>query len=805
MSQSPVSPSSHAHPVLPLRDIVVFPNMIVPLFVGRPKSVAALKEAMRADKQVLLLTQRDSALDDPGPDDIHAVGCIATVLQLLDLPDGTVKVLVEGGARVRATGFSETVRWLAADTEAFADAPSDPKELATLSRAALGKFEQYIKLNKKIPPEVMVSLNQVESADRLADSLAAHLDLSLADKQALLETPSVARRLETIYGHMEGEIGVLEVEKRLRGRVKRQMERTQREYFLNEQMKAIQRELGEDANDGDEASQLAWRLQKARMPREVRQKAEAELKKFRNISPTSAEAGIVRSYLGWLLDLPWAQRSPLKTDLAGAQSILDADHFGLEKVKDRIVEYLAVQQRLGKVKGPILCLVGPPGVGKTSIGQSVARATNRKFVRISLGGVRDEAEMRGHRRTYVGAMPGKIVQAMKRAGTVNPLIMLDEIDKLGADHRGDPAAALLEILDPAQNNSFTDHYLDAPYDLSEVMFIATANTLAMPRPLLDRMEVIRLPGYTETEKAAIAKRYLIPKQTRENGLSDAQWRVSDGALSELIRGYTREAGVRNLQREIAGLARKTVREIEEHAADGLTVTRRNLAKYAGVPRFRRAELESEDRIGTVTGLAWTQVGGELLTVEAVAVPGSGKISATGKLGAVMKESITAADIFVKARADALGLDAAMMARRNVHLHLPEGAVPKDGPSAGLAMITAIVSCLSGVPVRRDVAMTGEMTLRGRVLAIGGLKEKLLAAQRAGIRKVLIPRDNAGELVEIPAALKRGLEILSVARVEEVLAHALAAPLRPAAAGDPESLDPLPAPPKPDATPGAIRH
>ena len=805
VSKSPVSPPSDAHPVLPLRDIVVFPNMIVPLFVGRPKSVAALREAMRADKHVLLLTQRDSALDDPGPDDIHPIGCIATVLQLLDLPDGTVKVLVEGGTRVQVTGYSETVRWLAAETEPFADAPSDPKELATLSRAALGRFEQYIKLNKKIPPEVMVSLNQVEGADRLADSLAAHLDLSLADKQALLETPSVARRLETIYGHMEGEIGVLEVEKRIRGRVKRQMERTQREYFLNEQIKAIQRELGEDAAEGDEASQLAERLKKARMPREVRHKAEAELKKFRNMSPTSAEAGIVRSYLGWLLDLPWAQRSPLKTDLAGAQSILDEDHFGLEKVKDRIVEYLAVQQRLGKVKGPILCLVGPPGVGKTSLGQSIARATNRKFVRISLGGVRDEAEMRGHRRTYVGAMPGKIVQAIKRAGTLNPLIMLDEIDKLGADHRGDPAAALLEVLDPAQNNGFTDHYLDVPYDLSEVMFIATANTLAMPRPLLDRMEVIRLPGYTEAEKAAIAKRYLIPKQTRENGLSAAQWRVSDGALTQLIRGYTREAGVRNLQREIAGLARKAVREIEEHTAAGLSVTRRNLPKYAGVPRFRSAELEAEDRIGTVTGLAWTQVGGELLTVEAVAVPGSGKISATGKLGEVMKESITAADIFVKARTDALGLDAALVAQRNVHVHLPEGAVPKDGPSAGLAMITAIVSCLSGVPVRRDVAMTGEMTLRGRVLAIGGLKEKLLAAQRAGIRKVLIPRDNAGELVEIPEALKRGLEIVPVARVEEVLEHALAQPLGPAATSDAESLDPLPAPPEPGTTPGAIRH
>jgi ATP-dependent Lon protease len=570
-------------------------------------------------------------------------------------------------------------------------------------------------------------------------------------------------------------------------------------------MKAIQRELGEDTADGDEASQLAERLHKAKMPRDVRQKAEAELKKFRNMSPTSAEAGIVRSYLGWLLDLPWAQRSPLKTDLAGAQAALDADHFGLDKVKDRIVEYLAVQQRVGKVKGPILCLVGPPGVGKTSLGQSIARATNRKFVRISLGGVRDEAEMRGHRRTYVGAMPGKIVQAIKRAGTVNPLIMLDEIDKLGADHRGDPAAALLEILDPAQNSAFNDHYLDVSYDLSEVMFIATANTLAMPRPLLDRMEVIRLPGYTEEEKAAIAKRYLIPKQVRENGLSEAQWRVSDGALTELIRGYTREAGVRNLQREIGGLARKAVREIEEGTSDYLAVTRRNLTKYAGVPRFRRAELESEDRVGTVTGLAWTQVGGELLTIEAVAVPGTGKITATGKLGEVMKESITAADSFVKARAEALGLDTGLMARRNVHVHLPEGAVPKDGPSAGLAMVTAIVSCLSGVPVKRDVAMTGEMTLRGRVLPIGGLKEKLLAAQRAGIAKVLIPRDNQAELVDMPEALKRGLTILPVTRVEEVLEHALARSLRPVPTADPESLDPLPAPPEPGATPGAIRH
>ena len=805
MSQSSASPTSQSHPVLPLRDIVVFPQMIVPLFVGRPKSVAALREAMRADKQVLLLSQRDSTHDDPGPDEIHRVGCMATVLQLLDLPDGTVKVLVEGNRRVRVRDYSETVRWLAAEAEAFSDEPSDPKELATLSRAALGRFEQYIKLNKKIPPEVMVSLNQLEGADRLADSLAAHLELSLADKQALLEMPTVARRLEAIYGHMEGEIGVLEVEKRIRGRVKRQMERTQREYFLNEQMKAIQRELGEDAAEGDEASQLAERLYKAKMPRDVRQKAEAELKKFRNMSPTSAEAGIVRSYLGWLLDLPWAQRSPLKTDLAGAQAALDADHFGLDKVKDRIVEYLAVQQRIGKVKGPILCLVGPPGVGKTSLGQSIARATNRKFVRISLGGVRDEAEMRGHRRTYVGAMPGKIVQAIKRAGTLNPLIMLDEIDKLGADHRGDPAAALLEILDPAQNNAFNDHYLDISYDLSEVMFIATANTLAMPRPLLDRMEVIRLPGYTEEEKAAIAKRYLIPKQVRENGLSEAQWRVSDGALTELIRGYTREAGVRNLQREIGGLARKAVREIEEGTSENLAVTRRNLAKYAGVPRFRRAELESEDRVGTVTGLAWTQVGGELLTIEAVAVPGTGKITATGKLGEVMKESITAADSFVKARAEALGLDTGLMARRNVHVHLPEGAVPKDGPSAGLAMVTAIVSCLSGVPVKRDVAMTGEMTLRGRVLPIGGLKEKLLAAQRAGIAKVVIPKDNEAELVEMPEALKRGLTILPVTRVEDVLEHALARPLRPGPAADPESLDPLPAPPEAGETPGAIRH
>ena len=817
MSQSPSSPSSpstqspssaaslRAHPVLPLRDIVVFPHMIVPLFVGRPKSVAALQEAMRADKQVLLLTQRDSALDDPGPDDIHAVGCIATVLQLLDLPDGTVKVLVEGVSRVQVTAYTETARWLAAEAADFADQPSDPKELATLSRAALGRFEQYTKLNKKIPPEVMVSLNQVDDADRLADSLAAHLDLSLADKQALLEIPTVAGRLERIYGHMEGEIGVLEVEKRIRGRVKRQMERSQREYFLNEQMKAIQRELGDDSSGGDEASQYAERLRKAKMPREVREKAEDELKKFRNMSPTSAEAGIVRSYLGWLLDLPWAQRNPLKTDLSGAQAILDADHYGLDKVKDRIVEYLAVQQRVGKVKGPILCLVGPPGVGKTSLGQSVARATNRKFVRISLGGVRDEAEMRGHRRTYVGAMPGKIIQAMKRAGTVNPLIMLDEIDKLGADYRGDPASALLEVLDPAQNNTFADHYLDVPYDLSEVMFITTANTLAMPRPLLDRMEVIRLPGYTEEEKAAIAKRYLIPKQTRENGLSDKQWRISGGALTDLIRGYTREAGVRNLQREIAGLARKAVRELEEGTADGLSVTRRNLAKYAGVPRFRSAELEAEDRVGTVTGLAWTRVGGELLTIEAVAVPGTGKITATGTLGEVMKESITAADSFVKSRAEALGLDSALMARRNVHVHLPEGAVPKDGPSAGLAMIVAIVSCLSGVAVKRDVAMTGEMTLRGRVLAIGGLKEKLLAAQRAGISKVLIPQDNVGELAEMPEGLKRGITIQPVAQVEQALAHALAAPLRPAAAGDSESLDAVPTPPEPDAAPGTIRH
>ncbi|MBK1697661.1 endopeptidase La [Rhodovibrio salinarum] len=797
--------SFRAYPVLPLRDIVIFPHMIVPLFVGRSSSVAALQEAMRKDRRVLLLTQRDSACDEPTPDDIHTVGCIATVLQLLDLPDGTVKVLVEGGPRVRTTPYMEAQRWLAGEVEAFQELPSDAKELATLSRAVLGRFEQYIKLNKKIPPEVMVSLNQIEGADRLADSLAAHLDLSLADKQALLETPSVARRLETIYAHMEGEIGVLEVEKRIRGRVKQQMERTQRDYFLNEQMKAIQRELGDAEDGGDEASQFAQRLHSTKMPREVREKVESELRKFRNMSPTSAEAGVVRTYLGWLLDLPWAQRARLKTDLAGAQEILDADHFGLEKVKDRIVEYLAVQQRVGKLKGPILCLVGPPGVGKTSLGQSLARATNRKFVRISLGGVRDEAEVRGHRRTYVGAMPGKIIQAMKRAGTVNPLIMLDELDKLGADHRGDPASALLEVLDPAQNNAFADHYLDVPYDLSAVMFIATANTLNMPRPLLDRMEIIRLPGYTEQEKAAIAKRYLIPKQARETGLTDGQWGISEGALTELIRGYTREAGVRNLQREIGGLARKAVRAIEAGTAEQLTITRRNLARYAGLPRYRSAELEAEDKVGTVTGLAWTQVGGELLTIEAVAVPGNGKITATGKLGEVMQESITAADIFVRARAESLGLDAGLMARRNIHVHLPEGAVPKDGPSAGLAMITAIVSCFSGIPVRRDVAMTGEITLRGRVLAIGGLKEKLLAAQRAGIRKVLIPQDNAGELVDLPETLKRGLEIQPVRDVAHALAQALAAPLDPGPVTDSESLDPLPTPVEPGTAPGTIRH
>ena len=765
-------------PVLPLRDIVVFPHMIVPLFVGREKSVRALEDVMRDDKQIMLVTQKDASQDDPQSGDIYQVGTIGTVLQLLKLPDQTVKVLVEGGQRARIKSFTDNPDFFQAYAEVFDDVASEGQELEALSRAAVAQFEQYIKLNKKIPPEVLVSINQIDDPSKLADTVASHLALKIADKQQLLETNSIAERLEKIFAFMEGEIGVLQVEKRIRNRVKRQMEKTQREYYLNEQMKAIQKELGEGEDGRDEVAELEERIKKTRFSKEARDKAMAELKKLRSMSPMSAESTVVRNYLDWMLSIPWKKRSKVKKDIKLAQEVLDADHYGLEKVKERILEYLAVQQRVGKIKGPILCLVGPPGVGKTSLGKSMARATGRNFVRISLGGVRDEAEIRGHRRTYIGSMPGKVIQGMKKAKTSNPLFLLDEIDKLGADWRGDPSSALLEVLDPEQNLNFNDHYLEVDYDLSDVMFVTTANTLRMPQPLLDRMEVIRIPGYTEDEKVEIARRHLISKQVSENGLKEAEWSISDGALRDLIRYYTREAGVRNLEREIANLVRKAVKEILSEGKESIKVTSTNLDKYAGVRKFRYGEVELEDAVGVVTGLAWTEVGGELLSIEAVTLPGKGKVAATGKLGDVMKESVHAAESYVKSRSIAFGIKPPIFEKKDIHVHVPEGATPKDGPSAGVAMVTAIVSVLTGIPVRRDVAMTGEITLRGRVLPIGGLKEKLLAALRGGLKTVLIPQENEKDLADIPDNVKKGLDIIPCANIDEVLKVALSQPLIP---------------------------
>ncbi|MEQ9609006.1 MAG: endopeptidase La, partial [Kiloniellaceae bacterium] len=714
-------------PVLPLRDIVVFPHMIVPLFVGRDKSVRALEDVMKDDKQILLVTQKNAAQDDPTPADIYSVGTIGTVLQLLKLPDGTVKVLVEGGQRARISKYADTEDFFQAYAEPVPDDAGDDRELDALARTVVSQFEQYIKLNKKIPPEVLVSINQIDDFSKLADTVASHLALKIPEKQELLESETVSDRLEKVYAFMEGEIGVLQVEKRIRNRVKRQMEKTQREYYLNEQLKAIQKELGEGEDGRDELAELEERIKSTKLTKEASEKALAELKKLRSMSPMSAEATVVRNYLDWILSIPWKKRTKIKRDIKHAQEILDADHYGLEKVKERILEYLAVQQRMKKVKGPILCLVGPPGVGKTSLGKSIARATGRNFVRMSLGGVRDEAEIRGHRRTYIGSMPGKVIQSMKKAKSSNPLFLLDEIDKLGADWRGDPSSALLEVLDPEQNSSFNDHYLEVDYDLSDVMFVTTANTLRMPGPLLDRMEVIRIPGYTEDEKVQIAQRYLIPKQMKDHGVKQDEWSISESALRDMIRLYTREAGVRNLEREIANLVRKAVKEIAIGKAKTVKLDRRNLEKYAGVPRYRYGEAELEDMIGVSTGLAWTEVGGEMLSIEAVMLPGKGKVTSTGKLGEVMKESIQAAESFVKSRAVQYGIKPTLFERRDIHVHVPEGATPKDGPSAGIAMVTAIVSLLTQNPVRRDVAMTGEVTLRGRVLPIGGLKEKLLAA------------------------------------------------------------------------------
>ncbi|MFL2933804.1 MAG: endopeptidase La [Thalassobaculaceae bacterium] len=760
------------YPVLPLRDIVVFPHMIVPLFVGREKSINALEDVMQEDKQVFLATQKNAGVDDPSYDDVFEIGTIGTILQLLKLPDGTVKVLVEGMQRAKIKKYVDNDKFFEAEAERIDDGGGDSQEQKALTRAVVTQFEQYIKLNKKIPPEVLVSVNQIDDPSKLADTIASHIAVKIKEKQELLELSSVSERLEKIFSHMEGEIGVLQVEKRIRNRVKRQMEKTQREYYLNEQMKAIQKELGDNEDGGDELAELSEKIAKTKFSKEAREKATAELKKLRNMSQMSAEATVVRNYLDWMLSIPWKKRSRVKKDLNVAQNILDRDHHGLEKVKERILEYLAVQLRTGKVKGPILCLVGPPGVGKTSLGKSIAESTGRSFVRMSLGGVRDEAEVRGHRRTYIGSLPGKIIQGMKKAKTSNPLFLLDEIDKLGNDYRGDPSSALLEVLDPEQNSSFQDHYLEVDYDLSDVMFVTTANTLRMAQPLLDRMEIIRLSGYTEDEKVEIAKKHLIDKQRDQHGLAASEWSISEDALRDLIRYYTREAGVRNLEREIANLARKSVKEILMTKTKKLKITEKNLEKFSGVKKFRFGETEDNDLIGVTTGLAWTEVGGELLSIESVTVPGKGKVTSTGKLGDVMKESVQAAESFVKSRAASFGIRPITMEQKDIHVHVPEGATPKDGPSAGVAMVTSIVSVLTEIPVRRDVAMTGEITLRGRVLPIGGLKEKLLAALRGGLKTVLIPKDNEKDLAEIPDNVKEGLDIIPVAVVDEVISHAL---------------------------------
>ncbi|OXT01466.1 endopeptidase La [Notoacmeibacter marinus] len=789
--------------VLPLRDIVVFPHMIVPLFVGRSKSIAALEDVMSADKQILLATQKNSTDDDPASEDIFEIGTLATVMQLLKLPDGTVKVLVEGQSRARLTAFTDREEFHEADAEILGEPDEDAVEIEALARSVVSDFENYVKLNKKISPEVVGAAGQIEEFSKLADTIASHLAIKIPEKQEMLATIPVKDRLEKAMGFMEAEISVLQVEKRIRSRVKRQMEKTQREYYLNEQMKAIQKELGEGEDGRDELGELEERIKQTKLSKEAREKAEAEMKKLRAMSPMSAEATVVRNYLDWLLSIPWGRKSRVKTDLNAAQKVLDDDHYGLEKVKERIVEYLAVQSRQSKLKGPILCLVGPPGVGKTSLAQSIAKATGREYVRMALGGVRDEAEIRGHRRTYIGSMPGKIIQSMKKAKKNNPLFLLDEIDKLGQDFRGDPSSALLEVLDPAQNNTFADHYLEVDYDLSNVMFITTANSLNIPAPLMDRMEIIRIAGYTEDEKVEIAKRHLLPKAIKDHALKEGEFSVSEEAIRHIVRTYTREAGVRNLERELMTLARKAVTKILKDAdATNVPVTDENLEDFLGVPRFRYGEAEGEDQVGVVTGLAWTEVGGELLTIEGVMMPGKGKMTVTGNLKDVMKESISAAASYVRSRAVDFGIEPPIFDRRDIHVHVPEGATPKDGPSAGIAMVTSIVSVMTGIPVRKDIAMTGEVTLRGRVLPIGGLKEKLLAAHRGGIKKVLIPDDNAKDLADIPDNVKEGLEIVPVSRVGEVLGHALTRLPEPIEWTEPEVVS---VPTVPDATESAVAH
>jgi len=783
---------SRVLPVLPLRDIVVFPQMVVPLFVGRDKSVRALEEVMRGDKQILLATQMNSADDEPAPDGIYKVGVIANVLQLLKLPDGTVKVLVEGKRRAGIVRFTQEEDYFEAEAVGMDEDAGAPSEAEALSRAVVEQFENYVKLNKKVPSEALASIPQITEPGRLADSIAAHLSVKIADKQQLLEVFNVVKRLEKVFALMEGEISVLQVEKKIRSRVKRQMEKTQREYYLNEQMKAIQRELGDQDDQKDELAELEKRIKKTRLSKEARAKAEGELKKLRNMSPMSAESTVVRNYLDWLLSIPWGKAKSKPINLVEAERILDEDHYGLEKVKERILEYLAVQSRTGSLKGPILCLVGPPGVGKTSLGRSIAKATGRDFARLSLGGVRDEAEIRGHRRTYIGSMPGKVIQSMKKVKSTNPFFLLDEIDKLGADWRGDPSSALLEVLDPAQNNTFADHYLEVDYDLSQVMFVTTANSLNMPQPLMDRMEIIRIPGYTEDEKVEIAKRHILPKLLKDHGLKEGELVVPDEAIRNLIRYYTREAGVRNLERELGNLARKAVRDLMREPAVFITVDQERLAKYAGVKKHRYGEADEEDQVGIVTGLAWTEFGGDILTIEAVKMPGKGRMTVTGNLKDVMKESISAASSYVRARATRFGIKPPLFDRTDVHVHVPEGATPKDGPSAGVAMVVAITSVLTGVPIRKDIAMTGETTLRGRVLAIGGLKEKLLAALRSGIKTVLIPSENEKDLADIPDNVKSGLEIIPISTVDEALAKALTGPLEPIDWVDPAEDAALPA-------------
>jgi len=791
-------------PVLPLRDIVVFPHMVVPLFVGREKSVKALEEVMRGDKQILLATQRNSTDDDPQPGAIYDVGVIATVLQLLKLPDGTVKVLVEGKTRAALLRFTQRHDFFEAEAAVLEEDGVDAPEAVALSRAVTEQFESYVKLNKKIPPEALAAIPQIAEPGKLADSIAAHLSVKIAEKQALLEVVHVAKRLEKVFALMEGEISVLQVEKKIRSRVKRQMEKTQREYYLNEQMKAIQRELGEQDEHRDELLDLEKRIKKTKLSKEARAKADAELKKLRNMSPMSAESTVVRNYLDWLLSIPWGKSKLKPINMAEAEAILNEDHYGLEKVKERILEYLAVQARTGNLKGPILCLVGPPGVGKTSLGRSIAKATGREFVRLSLGGVRDEAEIRGHRRTYIGSMPGKVIQSMKKAKATNPFFLLDEIDKLGADWRGDPSSALLEVLDPEQNHTFGDHYLEVDYDLSQVMFVTTANSQNMPQPLLDRMEIIRIPGYTEDEKVEIARRHILPKLAKDHGLKGEEWIVPDEAIRDLIRYYTREAGVRSLERELGNLARKVVRDLEREKVLSITLDSERVAKYAGVRKFRYGETDEADQVGIVTGLAWTEFGGDILTIEAVRMAGKGRMSITGNLRDVMKESISAANSYVRALAPHFGIAPTLFDKTDVHVHVPEGATPKDGPSAGVAMAVAMVSVLTGVPVRKDVAMTGEITLRGRVLAIGGLKEKLLAALRSGVKTVLIPSENEKDLADVPDNVKQELTIIPVATVDEVLSHALAGPLTPIEWDEADSVVAKPGPDERDGEP-VITH